>query len=44
LLGASEHLLAWGQTRWTEAAEYGRNDRVRFLWWWSSGRGLGRLV
>ena len=44
LLGASEHLLAWGKTRWAEAAEYGRNDRVRFLWWWSSGRGLGRLV
>ena len=44
LLGASEHLLAWGKTRWAEAAGYGRNDRVRFLWWWSSGRGLGRLV
>jgi hypothetical protein len=44
LLGASEHLLAWGKTRWAEAAGYGRNDRVRFMWWWSSGRGLGRLV
>jgi hypothetical protein len=44
LLGASEHLLAWGKTRWAEAAKYGRNDRMRFLWWWSSGRGLGRLV
>jgi hypothetical protein len=44
LLGASEHLLAWGKTRWAEAAGYGRNDRVRFIWWWSSGRGLGRLV
>lgn len=44
LLGASEHLLAWGKTRWAEAACYGRNDRLRFLWWWSSGRGLGRLV
>ena len=44
LLGASEHLLAWGKTRWAEAAGYGRNDRVRFLWGWSSGRGLGRLV
>jgi hypothetical protein len=44
LLGASEHLLAWGKTRWAEAAKYGRNDRVRFMWWWSSGRGLGRLV
>jgi hypothetical protein len=44
LLGASEHLLAWGKTRWAEAAKYGRNDRVRFMWWWSSGRELGRLV
>ena len=44
LLGASEHLLAWGKTRWAEAAGYGRNDRLRFLWWWSSGRRLGRLV
>jgi len=31
LLGASEHLLAWGKTRWAEAAKYGRNDRVRFM-------------
>jgi hypothetical protein len=44
LLGASEHLLAWGKTRWGEVGEYGRNDRLRFLWLWSSGRGLGRLV
>lgn len=44
LLGAGEHLLAWGKTRWVEAVGYGRNDRLRFLWWWSSGRGLGRLV
>ncbi len=44
LLGASEHLLAWGKTRWAEAAGYGRNDRLRFLWLWSSGRSLGRLV
>jgi hypothetical protein len=44
LLGASEHLLAWGKTRWAEVRGYGRNDRLRFLWWWSSGRGLGRLV
>ena len=44
LLGAGEHLLAWGKTRWAEAARFGRNDRVRFLGWWSSGRGLGRLV
>ncbi len=44
LLGASEHLLAWGKTRWAEAVGYGRNDRLRFLWLWSSGRSLGRLV
>ena len=44
LLGAGEHLLAWGKTRWAEAGGYGRNDRVCFLWWWSSGRRLGRLV
>ena len=44
LLGGSEHLLAWGKTRWAEAARYGRNDRLRFLWWWRSGRGLGRLI
>jgi hypothetical protein len=44
LLGGSEHLLAWGKTRWAEAGGYGRNDRLRFLWLWSSGRGLGRLV
>ena len=44
LLGAGEHLLAWGKTCWVETVGYGLNDRLRFLWWWSSGRGLGRLV
>jgi hypothetical protein len=44
LLSASEHLLAWGKTRWAEAASYGRNERLRFLWLWGANRGLGRLV
>jgi len=44
LLAASEHLLAWGKTRWGEATAYGRNERLRFLWLWGANRGLGRLV
>lgn len=44
LLVASEHLLAWGKTQWAEAAAYGRNERLRFLWLWGANRGLGRLV
>jgi len=44
LLVASEHLLAWGKTQWAEAAGYGRNERLRFLWLWGADRGLGRLV
>ena len=44
LLAASEHLLAWGKTQWAEAARYGRNERLRFLWLWGANRGLGRLV
>jgi hypothetical protein len=44
LLAASEHLLAWGKTQWTAATEYGRNERLRFLWLWGANRGLGRLV
>ncbi len=44
LLHAAGHLLAWGQTRWEELGEYGWKDRLRFLWLWSSGQGLGRLV
>lgn len=44
LLHAVTHLLAWAQTRWPEVADYGRKDRLRFLWHWGFGRGLGRLV
>lgn len=44
LLLASEHLLAWGKTRWTEVAGYGRNERLRFVWLWGANCGLGRLV
>jgi len=44
LLAASEHLLAWGKTRWAEVAGYGRNERLRFVWLWGANRGLGRLV
>jgi hypothetical protein len=44
LLGVSEHLLAWGKTQWVELREYGRNERLRFLWLWGANRGLGRLV
>lgn len=44
LLLASEHLLAWGKTRWAEVAGYGRNERLRFVWLWGANRGLGRLV
>lgn len=44
LLVVSEHLLAWGKTQWAEVAEYGRNERLRFLWLWGANRGQGRLV
>jgi hypothetical protein len=44
LLQAAVHLLAWAKTQWTELAEYGWNDRLRFLWLWGANRGLGRLV
>jgi hypothetical protein len=44
LLSVSLHLLAWAKTQWGELAEYGLNDRLRFLGLWGSGRGLGRLV
>ena len=44
LLHAAGHLLAWGKTRWEELTQYGWKDRLRFLWLWGSGRGLGRLV
>ena len=44
LLQAAVHLLAWAKTQWVELAEYGWNDRLRFLWLWGANRGLGRLV
>ena len=44
LLAAAVHLLAWGKSRWAELAEYGWNDRLRFLGLWGSREGLGRLV
>lgn len=44
LLHAAVHLLAWAKTRWPELADYGLADRVRFLWHWGFGQGLGRLL
>jgi hypothetical protein len=44
LLKAAGHLLAWGKSHWRELAGYGWDDRLRFLWLWGSGQGLGRLV
>jgi hypothetical protein len=44
LLQAALHLLAWAKTRWAEVANYGLADRLRFLWHWGAGRGLGRLI
>jgi hypothetical protein len=44
LLAASEHLLAWAKTEWTELAAYGLDQRLEFLWLWGANRGLGRLV
>ena len=44
LLRAATHLLAWAKTRWTHLLPYGLHDRLRFLWHWGHGRGLGRLV
>jgi len=44
LLQATLHLLAWAKTRWSALAEYGLEDRFRFLWHWGAGRGLGRLL
>jgi transposase-like protein len=44
LLRAALHLLAWAKTRWPEVAQYGLADRLRFLWHWGAGRGLGRLL
>ena len=44
LLQAALHVLAWAKTRWPELANYGLADRLRFLWHWGAGRGLGRLI
>ena len=44
LLQAALHLLAWAKTRWPEVANYGLADRLRFLWHWGAGQGLGRLI
>jgi hypothetical protein len=44
LLQATLHLLAWAKTRWPKTVEYGLADRLRFLWHWGAGRGLGRLI
>ena len=44
LLYASLPLLAWAKTRWPQLLGYGLTDRLRFLWHWGQGRGLGRLV
>lgn len=44
VLHAALHLLAWAKTRWVELASYGLADRLRFLWHWGAGRGLGRLL
>lgn len=44
LLQATLHLLAWAKTRWSEVASYGLADRLRFLWHWGAGQGLGRLI
>jgi len=44
LLQATLHLLAWAKTQWLEVASYGLADRLRFLWHWGAGQGLGRLI
>ncbi len=44
LLQAALHLLAWAKTRWPALVAYGLTDRLRFLWHWGAGRGLGRLI
>jgi hypothetical protein len=44
LLQATLHLLAWAKTHWADVGDYGWNDRVRFLWHWGAGQGLGRLI
>ena len=44
LLQVALHLLAWAKTRWSEIGHYGLADRLRFLWHWGAGQGLGRLI
>lgn len=44
LLHTATHLLAWAKTCWSELADYGLRDRLRFLWHWGFSCGLGRLV
>ena len=44
LLQAALHLLAWAKTHWPEIGSYGLADRLRFLWHWGAGEGLGRLI
>jgi hypothetical protein len=44
LLQAALHLLAWAQTQWSDVANYGLADRLRFLWHWGASQGLGRLI
>ena len=44
LLHGATQLLAWAKTEWDDLADYGRDDRLRFLWQWGHAQGLGRLV
>jgi transposase-like protein len=44
LLQAALHLLAWAKTHWPQVGSYGLTDRLRFLWHWGAGQGLGRLL
>ena len=44
LLQAALALLAWAKTQWPDVVTYGHADRLRFLWHWGAGQGLGRLV
>ena len=44
LFQAALHLLAWAKTHWVEIGNYRLADRLRFLWHWGAGQGLGRLI
>jgi hypothetical protein len=44
LLQAALALLAWAKTQWPDVVSYGLADRLRFLWHWGAGQGLGRLI